>query len=92
MAEQGERDVFVRIAGPDDYILAKSEKDLFEYEGQEIVYSAKRPVDYAGKDLDVTVYWDNNGALIEGTYEVYIFADGNEIGNVQFQIEEGGLF
>lgn len=87
LAEAGERDVFVRIAGPDDYILAKSEDDLFEYQGQEIVYSAKRPVDYMNKDLDVVVYWDNNGALIQGTYEVYIFADGDEIGNAQFIIE-----
>ena len=92
LAEKGERDVFIRIAGPDDYILAKSEDDLFEYQGQEIVYSAKRPIDFMGDNLDVTVYWDNNGALIPGTYEVYVFADGNEIGNVQFQIEEGGLF
>ncbi|MFC2104049.1 coiled-coil domain-containing protein [Bacteroidota bacterium] len=92
LAEQGERDVFIRIAGPDDYILAKSEEDLFEYQGQEIVFSAKRPVDYIGKNLDVTLYWDNNGALIPGVYEVYIFADGSEIGNVQFQIEESGLF
>ncbi len=89
LAEAGERDVFIRIAGPDDYILAKSEDDLFEYQGQEIVYSAKRPVDYENKNVDVTVFWDNNGALIPGTYEVYIFADGNEIGNVQFLIEEG---
>lgn len=92
LAEAGERDVFIRIAGPDDYILAKSEDDLFEYQGQEIVYSAKRPIDYENKNIDVTVFWDNNGALIPGTYEVYIFADGNEIGNVQFLIEEGGLF
>jgi len=92
LAEAGERDVFIRIAGPDDYILAKSEQDLFEYEGQQIVFSAKRPVDYTNKDLDVIIFWDNNGALITGTYEVYVFADGSEIGTTQFQIEEGGLF
>lgn len=87
LADAGERDIYVRIAGPDDYILAKSEDDLFEYKGQEIVYSAKRPVDYINKNLDVIVYWDNNGALLQGAYEVYIFADGGEIGNTQFLIE-----
>ena len=92
LAVAGERDVYIRIAGPDDYILAKSEDDLFEFEGQQIVYSAKRPVDYINKNLDVIVFWDNKGALITGTYEVYIFADGGEIGITQFQIEEGGLF
>ncbi|MDA3954647.1 MAG: hypothetical protein PF485_13445 [Bacteroidales bacterium] len=87
LAAAGERDVFIRIAGPDDYILAKSEDDLFEYQGQKVVYSAKRPIDYINKNIDVVVYWDNNGALLTGTYEVYIFADGNEIGNTQFLIE-----
>lgn len=92
LAEKGERDIYVRIAGPDDYILAKSEEDLFEYKDQQIVYSSKRPVDFMGDDLDVVIYWENNGALITGTYEAHIFADGEEIGNTQFQIEEGGLF
>ena len=92
LAKAGERDIFVRIAGPDDYILAKSEDDLFEYQGQQIVFSAKRPVDYMGKDLDVTIYWDNNGALIPGKYEVYLFGDGAEIGTATFDIAESGWF
>jgi cell division protein FtsB len=87
LAEAGERDVFIRIAGPDDYILAKSEDDLFEYEGQQIVYSAKRPIDYENKNVDVDIYWDNNGALLQGAYEVYVFADGSEIGTTRFMIE-----
>jgi DNA repair exonuclease SbcCD ATPase subunit len=92
LAKQGERDIFVRIAGPDDYILAKSEEDLFEFEGKQIVFSAKRPIDFVGKDLGVTIFWDNNGALIPGTYEVYIFGDGAQIGTTTFDIQESGWF
>jgi len=92
LAKAGERDIFIRIAGPDDYILAKSEEDLFDYQGQQIVFSAKRPVDYINNDLDVTIYWDNNGALIPGQYEVYIFGDGAEIGTATFEIQESGWF
>lgn len=92
LAEAGERNIYVRIAGPDDYILAKSEDDLFEFEGQKIVFSAKRPVDYMNINLDVTIYWDNNGTLIPGKYDVYLFADGNEIGYTSFEIEDSGWF
>ncbi|MDY6802045.1 MAG: hypothetical protein SVU94_12600 [Bacteroidota bacterium] len=92
LAEPGERIFYVRIAGPDDYILAKSEEDLFEFQGQEIVYSAKRPVDYMNEKIDVTIYWDNNGVLIPGIYDVYIFADDYEIGMTSFEIEESGWF
>jgi hypothetical protein len=92
LAEPGERIFYVRIAGPDDYILTKSEENLFEFQGQEIVYSAKRPVDYLNEKTDVTIYWENNGALIPGKYDVYIFADDYEIGTTSFQIEESGWF
>ncbi|HKL09205.1 MAG TPA: hypothetical protein VJ896_10555 [Bacteroidales bacterium] len=92
LAEPGERTFYVRIAGPDDYILAKSENNLFEYQGQEIIYSARRPVDYMNDKIDVTIYWDNNGTLIPGSYDVYIFADGHEIGVTSFEIEESGWF
>ncbi|MFP4025175.1 MAG: coiled-coil domain-containing protein [Thiohalospira sp.] len=92
LAEPGERVFYIRIAGPDDYILAKSEDDLFEYQGQDIVFSAKRPVDYNNEKMDITIYWDNNGTLIPGNYDVYIFADGNEIGITSFEIEESGWF
>jgi len=92
LAEPGERTFYVRIAGPDDYILAKSEDNLFEYQGQEIIYSARRPVDYMNDKIDVTIYWDNNGTLIPGSYDVYIFADGHEIGVTSFEIEESGWF
>jgi hypothetical protein len=92
LAEPGERTFYVRIAGPDDYILAKSEEDLFEYQGQEIVFSASRPVDYLNEKIEVTIYWENNGALIPGSYDVYLFADGHEIGVTSFEIEESGWF
>ncbi|MEA3317962.1 MAG: hypothetical protein U9R54_08395, partial [Bacteroidota bacterium] len=55
LAKPGDRDVFIRIAGPDDYILAKSEDDLFEYQGQQVVYSAKRPIEYKNKNLDMCI-------------------------------------
>ena len=92
LAEPGERTFYVRIAGPDDYILAKSEEDLFEFQGQEIVFSAKRPVDYLNEKIDITIYWENNGALIPGKYDVYIFAGDHEIGVTSFEIEESGWF
>jgi len=92
LAEPGERDIYIRIAGPDDFILAKSEDDLFEYQGETIVYSAKRPVEYFNTDVPVTIYWKNDGELIVGKYDVYVFADGYEIGYTSFTIEDSGWF
>jgi uncharacterized coiled-coil DUF342 family protein len=92
LAEPGERDVYMRIAGPDDFILAKSEDDLFDYQGEMIVFSAKRPVEYYNDEVPVTIYWKNDGELIVGKYDVYLFADGYEIGYTTFTIEDSGWF
>lgn len=92
LVEPGERIVYLRIAGPDDFILAKSVDDLFEFEGQQIVYSAKRPIDYMNADVDVCIYWENNGELIPGSYDVYLFTDGYQIGTTSFIIEDSGWF
>jgi len=92
LATPGQRDVYVRIAGPDDFILAKSEDDLFDYQDEKIVYSAKRPVEYYNDEVPVTIYWKNDGELIVGKYDVYIFADGYEIGYTTFTIEDSGWF
>lgn len=81
IAEPGPRTVYMRIARPDDLILADSEDDLFEFEDKMIVYSAKRDIEYENQDLDVCIYWQNNGMLIPGNYEVNLFTDGYKIGS-----------
>ncbi len=92
LVEAGERTVYMRIAGPDDYILAKSEEDLFDLDEKLVVYSAKRPVDFDGKDTDLCIFYDNDGELLPGTYDVYLFADGYEIGTTSFTLEDSGWF
>lgn len=87
IAQAGLRDVYVRITGPDKYVLAKSETDLFDYQGQKIVFSAKREIDYQNKDVDLCIFYDNNGDLVSGSYDVNIFMDGMQIGTTQFMIK-----
>ncbi len=56
------------------------------------MYSAKRPIEYNNENIDVCIYWQNNGDLLPGEYDVYIFADGKEIGTTTFALKEPGLF
>jgi len=86
IAEPGLRDVYVRILGPDGFILAKSNADLFEFEGEQIVFSAKREVDYQNEDVEMCIFYDNNGDLETGKYEVSLFMDGYMIGFGEFEL------
>jgi FtsZ-binding cell division protein ZapB len=88
IAPAGSKEVYIRITRPDEMVLAYSEGDVFEFQGQQIVYSAKRQVEYENKDLDVCVFWDSNATLIVGTYTVDIFTDGALIGTSKFTIKK----
>jgi FtsZ-binding cell division protein ZapB len=87
IAMVGNRTVYVRIIRPDDLILATTADDLFDFLGEKIVYSAKRDVEYLNQDIEMCIYWDNNGQLIPGTYTVDLFTDGNKIGSTTFMLK-----
>lgn len=88
-AKRGSKNIYVRIQRPDQILLMKSDKDLFNFENLKIPYSAMREVEYEGNDLPVSIYWDNQkeSALIPGKYTVDIFADGLNIGTTSLEIK-----
>ncbi|BDX37515.1 hypothetical protein CYCD_08700 [Tenuifilaceae bacterium CYCD] len=87
IAKAGNRLVYMRIVGPDDYVLAKAETDVFDFEGEKIVFSANREVDYQNKDVEMCIFYDNNGELLKGTYKVTLYMDGFMIGYTEFTLK-----
>lgn len=87
-APVGEKTVYVRLKKPDDDILVKSRADVFLFEGKEINYSMKKIIEYDGEELPVTMYWNIEEFLSPGAYRVDIFADGNLIGQRNFELEK----
>lgn len=83
----GTKDVYLRIARPDELVLASSENNLFSYQGNTIVYSAKRQVEYQNQNVDLCIYWKNDEELIPGQYMVDLFTDGNMIGSTTFVLK-----
>jgi hypothetical protein len=82
----GNKIIYLRIARPDDVILT-SGVNLFEYQGEQVVFSASREVQYENVDIDLCIFWTNDGQLIPGTYRVNIYADGNDIGSITFALK-----
>lgn len=86
-ASTGNKTLYVRIAKPDNEILTKSASNTFEYEDRSIAYSIKKYFEYTGEELTQTVYWDVEEFLAAGTYKVYLFCDGNMIGQGSFSMK-----
>jgi hypothetical protein len=82
----GNKTIYLRIARPDDVILS-SGVNLFEFQGEQIVFSVSREVQYENVDIELCIFWTNDGQLIPGTYRVNIYADGNDIGSTTFALK-----
>jgi hypothetical protein len=87
-ARRGTKNIYVRIMRPDQLLMSKSERNIFQYEDLKIQFSAMREVVYEGHDLPVAIFWDNNGEpdLMAGKYTIDLFADGNNIGTTSFEL------
>ncbi|MCD6366632.1 MAG: hypothetical protein J7L46_03730, partial [Bacteroidales bacterium] len=89
VVSSGTKVVYLRIARPDGSIISSSEYDLFDYQGNKIVYTDRREVEYNNEDTDVCVYWVNKSGeeLISGTYYADIFVGGKNIGTTTLQLK-----
>jgi len=86
IAEAGTKDIYLRILRPDELVLPNPNGETFEFNGEQIIYSAVRQLDYANMDIDMCIYWDVVAELIEGNYTVILYSEGFEIGSASFSL------
>ena len=84
-AGNGTKTIYVRITSPTGTLLAGG--GSFQYENKTLASSMQKTIEYGGQEIPVTLYWSVNQALMEGTYNVSIFADGNMIGSRSFTLK-----
>jgi hypothetical protein len=84
-ASSGMKNIFVRIITPTGAVLGNA--GTFQYENRTLQYTMKKSVEYGGQETPVTVYWNVDQAMVDGTYQVSIFAGGNMIGSKSFSFK-----
>lgn len=87
LAEPGEKSVYLRVLGPDGYLLAPSEVILFSFEGDEMRASAVRKVDYENESVPVSIFYDGE-TFSNGTYTVEIYVDGRLSGSKEIYFDK----
>ncbi len=83
--EPGQKTIYLRIARPDDVILTSGVK-FFDFEKEQIVYTASREVSYENIDVDMCIFWQNDGQLVPGTFNLNLYADKHLIGTTTFTL------
>jgi len=88
LAAHGNKTVYIRVKGPDGIILATSENNLFNVDGDQIIYSESRDIDYQGTEIELCIYYNFGGVKVgKGVYEVTAYLDGKSIGTAQVRLK-----
>jgi hypothetical protein len=88
----GLKDIYIRIARPDKKILSPgiAEDFVFNYKGEMIQYSIYAQTNYDNEAKNLCLVWSKKFeeiAMLEGAYQVIVFADGKEIGTSSFILD-----
>ena len=85
VAAAGERVFYLVIIKPDKKVLTNKANNTFTtQEGEAIVYTDIRDMDYYNEDVELCIYTDNDNRLIAGRYEVNVYCDGYLVGSSSF--------
>jgi hypothetical protein len=92
LVEHGMKNIYLRIARPDEVILVidKTDEYSFEFEGQKLQYSIKQEIDYKGEAIDLCLFWDKKSAdadAMAGRYHVSLYSDNGNIGESYFDLK-----
>jgi archaellum component FlaF (FlaF/FlaG flagellin family) len=88
IATAGPKEVFMRVIRPDSLIITSSPDNLFEYNGEKLIYSANRTADYLNQDIEMCIFLDNTGDFIAGNYSVELYLENNIIGRTNFMLSK----
>lgn len=87
IAAAGKRFIYLRIIRPDELLVTTSADNLFDFQGEKWVYSAYREVEYMNQDIEMCIYYDNDGQFIPGEYNMILYTDGTEIGSTSLLLK-----
>lgn len=79
IAPKGPRKVYMRVKGPDGILLTNEEQGVFTCQGEQLVYSSVREVDYQGDEVELCIYF-GNVTYTKGVYIAEIYTDDGKIG------------
>ena len=87
IADTGLMTVYVRIKDPDGILMTDGGQQVFSCNGEQLIYSAAREVDYQGQELDVSIFFTPGGDLEKGTYTAEAYTDKGKLGTAEVHLK-----
>ncbi|MFA6335064.1 MAG: hypothetical protein WCX48_05830 [Bacteroidales bacterium] len=86
IAAQGPKRVYVRIKSPDGILMTGSQQQIFSAQGEQMIYSAFKEVDYQGIEVSMNIYFTNNQPFEKGVYSVDIYTEEGKLGSAELTL------
>ena len=86
LAPKGPVRVYIRVKGPDGILLTNSTQRTFEVNGEPMICSASREVDYQGKEVDMSIYLNDIPEYVKGIYTVEAYTEQTMLGSAELML------
>ena len=86
LAPKGPVRVYIRIKDPDGIILTNSNRTSFTLNGETMVASASRKVDYEGKEVPLSIYLNDIPGFQKGVYTVEAYTEQSFLGKAELML------
>lgn len=86
LAAKGPVRVYIRVKGPDGILLTNSTQRTFEVNGEPMICSASREVDYQGKEVELSIYLNDITDYVKGIYTVDAYTEQGLLGSAELML------
>lgn len=86
LASKGPIRIYIRVKGPDGILLTNGTQRTFEVDGEPLICSASREVDYQGKELDVAIYLNDITGYVKGIYTIEAYTSQGRLGEAEMML------
>ena len=86
LAPKGPVRVYIRVKDPNGIILTNSNRTSFTFNGEAMIASASRQVDYEGKEVDMSIYLNNIPSFQQGVYTVEAYTEQSKLGSAELML------
>ena len=81
IAEKGPKIIYIRVKGPDGILMTGDQQRIFTIDGEEMIYSASREVDYQGDEVEICIYFASGQGFAKGIYNVEVYSSEIKLGS-----------
>ena len=86
LADKGPVRVYIQVKGPDGALLTNASSKEFMMEGQPLMASASREVDYQGSEVELSIYLNDIEDYVKGIYTVEAFTEKGSLGTAELML------